>query len=234
MRFDNNDSEPKSQVRLLFPLSLSQANFLHRRKLIIFKDTYCQKHSVIFPMSEWEPMYFSKRQLQTTKWKNNKINCNTTGGVPSQIWQFPKVKTSFAFLQIHLMLMYRWWVSSSLIVCYKLVCCRNKTDRNARKSGSKKFSQRHSTLNFWRQVPESEYPEFKIPVYNSFLCIEQHIAVNFFLYNEVRKIKPPCNLEKWTLRRINSHSFYNILSRFSGNRKSNKNFIPAITVHHLM
>jgi len=30
-------------------------------------------------------MYFSKRQLQTTKWKNNKINCNTTGGVPSQI-----------------------------------------------------------------------------------------------------------------------------------------------------
>jgi len=24
-------------------------------------------------------------------------------------------------------------------VCYKLVCCRNKIDRNARKSGSKKL-----------------------------------------------------------------------------------------------
>jgi len=38
----------------------------------------------------------------------------------------------------------------------------------------------HSTLNFWRQVSESKYPEVKIPVYDSFLCIAQHIAVNFF------------------------------------------------------
>jgi len=44
----------------------------------------------------------------------------------------------------------------------------------------KHFSQCHSTLYFWRQVPESKYPEFKIPVYNSFLCMAQHIAVNFF------------------------------------------------------
>jgi len=44
----------------------------------------------------------------------------------------------------------------------------------------KNFCQCHSTLNFWRHVPESEYPEFKRPVYNSFLCIAQHIAVNFF------------------------------------------------------
>ena len=44
----------------------------------------------------------------------------------------------------------------------------------------KNFSQWHSTLYFWRQVPESKYPEFKIPVCNSFLCIAQHIAVIFF------------------------------------------------------
>jgi len=37
-----------------------------------------------------------------------------------------------------------------------------------------------STLNFWRQVTDSKYPEFEIPVYNSFLCIAQHIAVNLF------------------------------------------------------
>jgi len=47
----------------------------------------------------------------------------------------------------------------------------------------KNFSQCRSTLNFWRQVPESEYPEFEIPVYNSFMCTAQHIAVNFFLCN---------------------------------------------------
>ena len=44
----------------------------------------------------------------------------------------------------------------------------------------------------------------------------------FFLRNEVRKIKPPHNPEKWTLGRINSHSFNIILSRFLGTRKSNK------------
>jgi len=50
-RFDN-DSEPQSQVWLLFLLSLSKANFLPRRKLKFLKDTNCQNHSVIFPMSE--------------------------------------------------------------------------------------------------------------------------------------------------------------------------------------
>jgi len=44
----------------------------------------------------------------------------------------------------------------------------------------KNFSHCHSTLNFWRQVPVNIYPEFEIPVYNSFLCIAQHIAVIFF------------------------------------------------------
>jgi len=68
-RFDSNDSESKSQIRLSFLLSLSQANFLPRRKLKFFKDTYCQKHSVIFPMSN-ENQCISRRHLQTTKWKN--------------------------------------------------------------------------------------------------------------------------------------------------------------------
>jgi len=80
------------------------------------------------------------------------------------------------------MLMYQRWLFSWLTVCYKLVCCRHKTDRIARKFGSKRknFSQCHSRLNFWRQVPESEYTEFKLLVHNSFLCIAQNIAVNFF------------------------------------------------------
>jgi len=45
-----------------------------------------QKHilSKAFPMLESERMFFAKRQLQTTKWKNAKINCKTSG-VPSQI-----------------------------------------------------------------------------------------------------------------------------------------------------
>jgi len=40
-RFDNN-SEPKSHVRLLSC----------QKKIIIFKDTYRQKHSFIFPVSK--------------------------------------------------------------------------------------------------------------------------------------------------------------------------------------
>jgi len=60
----------------------------------------------------------------------------------------------------------------------------------------KSFSQCHSTLNFWRQVPESKYPEFEKPVYKSFMCIAQHIAVISFLCNEVHKIIPSCNPEK--------------------------------------
>ena len=43
-------------------------------------------------------MLIAKRRLQTTKWKNTKINFKTTGGVPSQIWAFPRVKPCFAFL----------------------------------------------------------------------------------------------------------------------------------------
>jgi len=51
----------------------------------ILKETYCQRHYVIFPMSEQERLFVAKRQLQNTKRKNAKINCKTTGGVPSQM-----------------------------------------------------------------------------------------------------------------------------------------------------
>jgi len=116
----------------------------------------------------------------------------------------------------------------------QLVWGRNKTDRNARKSESKETLVNATLHLILRQVPESDYPAFEIPVYNSFLCIAQHSAVNIFLCNEVRKIKQSFNLEKWTLGRINPHSFNNILSRFSGTRKSNKNLLLTITVHQLM
>jgi len=141
-------------------------------------------------MSEWERLFFTKTPLQTTNWKNTKINCKIAGEIPNQIWYFQELKPCLAFLlQIRSMLMYQWWLFGWLTLCQKLVCCRNKADGNARKCGPKNFSQCHSTLYFWRQVPESKYPEFKMPVYSSFLCIAQHIAVNFFFCDEVRKIK---------------------------------------------
>jgi len=120
------------------------------------------------------------------------------------------------------MLMYQWWPFSWLTVCYKLVCCRKNTNRNARKSGSKKSSV-NTTLHliFSDRFQKLNMQNLKYQ-YNSFLCTAQHIDVNFFLCNVVRKIKPPGNPEKWTLGRINSHSFNNILSRFSGTRNEKK------------
>jgi len=56
-----------------------------QRKLKFFKDAYCQTHSVLFLMTEWDRMFFAKRQLQNTKSKNTEINCET--------WPFPRVKT---------------------------------------------------------------------------------------------------------------------------------------------
>jgi len=48
--------------------------------------------------------------------------------------------------------------------------------------------------------------------------IAQHIAVNFFLCNEMKLVKSNHRaiLKNETLGRINSHSFSNVLSRFSG------------------
>ena len=88
-------------------------------------------------------------------------------------------------------------VSVTAVQCanrfYKLVFCRKNWPKCKKIRVKKYFSQCHSAVNFWQQVPEREHPEFKIPVHYSFLCIGQHIAVNFFLFNEVRKIKPPRN-----------------------------------------
>jgi len=36
------------------------------RKIKVFKDRYCQKHSAIFSMSDCERIFFAKTQLQTT------------------------------------------------------------------------------------------------------------------------------------------------------------------------
>jgi len=84
----------------------------------------------------------------------------------------------------------------------------------------KNFSQCHSTLYFWRQVPESKYPELKIPVYNSFLRIAKHIAVNFFPGNEVRKIKPSCSPGYEHLGKLIRTGLTNVVFRFLGTRKS--------------
>jgi len=65
-----------------------------RRKLKFFKDTYCQQHSVILLMSEWERMFFAKRQLQNTNWKNTKINCKRLlEEFQERFDPFPRVKT---------------------------------------------------------------------------------------------------------------------------------------------
>jgi len=73
-RFDNNDSEPKAQVRLVkFPYEIQ-----------IFQ-TRIVKSVLSFFQCQNENECFSWRQLQTTKWKNTEINFRTTGGVPSQI-----------------------------------------------------------------------------------------------------------------------------------------------------
>jgi len=63
------------------------------------------------------------------------------------------------------------------------------------------------------------------------LCIQYDILLwILFLCNEVHKIKPLCNPEKWTLGRI--RIFNNALSRFLGTRKSNKNWILTVTIQY--
>jgi len=75
-RFDNKDSEPKAQVKLLkFPEENS-----------IFLKTHIVKSILSFSQCQNENECFSRKEnCRTAKWKNTKINCNTTGGVPSQI-----------------------------------------------------------------------------------------------------------------------------------------------------
>jgi len=64
----------------------------------LYKDTYCQKHSVIFPMSEWESV-FSRRGICRPQ----------SGRIPKQIVRllqefkarldhFQELKPCFAFL----------------------------------------------------------------------------------------------------------------------------------------
>jgi len=85
-RFDN-DSKPKSQVNL-FKFPEENYNFL---------KTYRWKHSFIFPMSEWERMFFAKRQLQT-KWKNTEISLRLPEKFQARFDHFQESKPCFAFL----------------------------------------------------------------------------------------------------------------------------------------
>jgi len=68
----------------------------------------------------------------------------------------------------------------------------------------------------------------------TYFCIQHDILLwILFLCNEVRKIKPLCNNENEHLGEIICTSS-NVLSRFSGTRKSIKNLILTMTIHHLM
>jgi len=69
----NNDSESKSQVRLL-KSSQKKTNYSETFEM---SKTFCNFANV--------RMFFTKRHLPTRKWKNTKINCKTIGGVPRQI-----------------------------------------------------------------------------------------------------------------------------------------------------
>ena len=137
----------------------------YRRNLKFFKGTYCQKYSVIFLMSEWEGMLFAKSKLQTTKWKNTKTNCKTTRGAPSQIWPFPGVIIMFYILvnpfNVNV-------VGDGYPVRQPIATNSSAVDMRLTEMQEDlaltNFNQGHSTVNFWRQVPESKYPEFKRPV----------------------------------------------------------------------
>jgi len=70
-RFDKNDTEPKSKL-----------GYVPGRKLKIVK-TYIVENILSFSQCQNENEYFSRGgNLQTTKWKNTKINCKTTGEIP--------------------------------------------------------------------------------------------------------------------------------------------------------
>jgi len=60
-RFDNNDCEPKAQVRLF---KVPKQNKKLSKKRIV------KNILSFFQMSECERMLFAKRELHTTKWKN--------------------------------------------------------------------------------------------------------------------------------------------------------------------
>jgi len=56
-----------------------------------FSKRHIFKNIVIFPMSERDRIFLLKRLLQTTKWKNTKINCEDYSK-NSKIWRFSGAK----------------------------------------------------------------------------------------------------------------------------------------------
>jgi len=94
------------------------------KKNLNFSKTHIVKIILSFSQCRYETQCVLRRgNYKITKWKNTKINCKTTGRVPSRIWPFPNVKTMLCIpwkLQVHSMLMYQWWLFSWLTVCYNL------------------------------------------------------------------------------------------------------------------
>ena len=75
-RFDNKDSAPKAQIKLLkFP----------EENLVFSKVNIIVKSILSFSIYPNENKRFLRRSnCRTTKWKNTEINCETSGGAPSQ------------------------------------------------------------------------------------------------------------------------------------------------------
>jgi len=125
-------------------------------------------------------MLFTKRQLQTTKWKHTKIHSKATGGVAIQISPFAGIKTILAFrvnpFNVNVVgdgcPVRQPFVTNLFVVEMKLT----ETQEHLALKG---FSQYHSTAGIWRKVPESKYPELKQPVYDSILYLARNFAVNF-------------------------------------------------------
>jgi len=147
-RFNNKNSEPEAEVRLLS----------FKTKLKFFKEACCQKHTVILEMSEWERILFVKRQLQTTKWKNKKYIVRLLEEFQARFDHLNEWKPCFAFLVNPFNLnvvgdgcpVRQQFVTNLSAVTMKLTESQGLDLKN--------FSQCHSTVEFWRQVPQSKIP----------------------------------------------------------------------------
>ena len=72
-------------------LKLDYVNFSN--KIQISEEVYYKKTFCHFPNVRIRTNAFNERQVQTTKCKNTKENCRSTGGVSSHTWPLAGVKT---------------------------------------------------------------------------------------------------------------------------------------------
>jgi len=131
------------------------------------------------------------------------------------------------------MLMYQRWLFSWLTVCHKLVCCRKKTDRNARKSGSKKSSV-NATLHliFSDRFQKLNMQNLKYR-YSSLLYTAQHIDVNFFSVMRFAKSNHRTTLKNEYLGELIRTASTTYCPGFRG-LEMKKILIPTITAHRLI